>query len=106
MSCHVYKGVSCHVKYLCSLRGTVSCGQSHSTAVVVGVVVGSLGGVNATGGGVKSSSSLGGDHIDIDNMGNTGGTNASDVSQFDYLDNTVDSEGGLHALPVFVIPVS
>ena len=45
MSCHVYKGVSCHVKYLCSLRGTVSCGQSHSTAVVVGVVVGSLGGV-------------------------------------------------------------
>ena len=77
-----------------------------SAVVGVGLGVGSLGGVNATGGGVKSSSSLGGDHIDIDNMGNTGGTNASDVSQFDYLDNTVDSEGGLHALPVFVIPVS
>ena len=57
----------------------------------VGLGVGSLGGVQTTGGGVKSSGVLGGDQMD--HMGNTGGTNASDVSQFDYMDNTLDSEG-------------
>ena len=64
--------------------------ESGVAATSVPPVVGSSVG-QTTEGGMKSSTALVGDQTD--HMGNTGGTNITDVSQFDYMDNTLDSEG-------------